>query len=49
MDGPLTHSTRQARLTRRIDHVLLSGATVTAAAVHRLPVSDHCAVTAELR
>lgn len=49
VDGPPTHSTRQARLTRRIDHVLLSGSTATAAAVHRLPVSDHCAVTADLR
>jgi endonuclease/exonuclease/phosphatase family metal-dependent hydrolase len=48
VDGPPTHSTRQARLTRRIDHVLVAGATATEAAVHHLPVSDHCAVTATL-
>jgi endonuclease/exonuclease/phosphatase family metal-dependent hydrolase len=48
VDGPPTHSTRQARLTRRIDHLLVAGAAVTAAAVHRFPVSDHCAVSGDL-
>jgi endonuclease/exonuclease/phosphatase family metal-dependent hydrolase len=48
VDGPPTHSTRQPHLTRRIDHVLLSGASARRAAVHRLAVSDHCAVTADL-
>lgn len=46
--GPPTHSTRRARVTRRIDHVLVQGATVTEASVHRFPVSDHCAVVADL-
>jgi endonuclease/exonuclease/phosphatase family metal-dependent hydrolase len=49
VDGPLTHSTREPRLTARIDHVVVSGATVERAAVHRFPVSDHCAVSATLR
>lgn len=48
VDGPSTHSTRRARVTRRIDHVLVQGATVAAASVHRFPVSDHCAVAADL-
>lgn len=48
VDGPPTHSTRQARVTRRIDHVLVQGATVATASVHRLAVSDHCAVVADL-
>lgn len=46
--GPPTHSTRQAHLTRRIDHVLLAGTVATRATVHRFDVSDHCAVTADL-
>ncbi len=49
LDGPPTHSTRQTRLTRRIDHVLLSGTTAETVTVHRLPFSDHCAVSADLR
>jgi endonuclease/exonuclease/phosphatase family metal-dependent hydrolase len=49
LEGPLTHSTREPSLTARIDHVLVSGATVERAAVHRFPVSDHCAVAATLR
>lgn len=48
VDGPPTHSTRQARLTRRIDHILLAGTRATRASVHRFPVSDHCAVSADL-
>lgn len=48
LDGPPTHSTRRRAPTRRIDHVLVSGARVTAAAVHRYAVSDHCAVQADL-
>jgi endonuclease/exonuclease/phosphatase family metal-dependent hydrolase len=48
VDGPATHSTRRRRPTRRIDHVLLSGATATAATVHRFDVSDHAAVVADL-
>lgn len=47
--GPPTHSTRQRRITRRIDHILVAGATVSAAAVHAFPVSDHRAVAADLR
>jgi endonuclease/exonuclease/phosphatase family metal-dependent hydrolase len=49
VDGPPTHSTRQPRLTRRIDHVLVAGASVATAAVHRFGVSDHCAVACDLR
>jgi endonuclease/exonuclease/phosphatase family metal-dependent hydrolase len=49
LEGPLTHSTRVARLAARIDHVLVSGASVEQGAVHRFPVSDHCAVSATLR
>lgn len=48
VEGPATHSTRQAAMTRRIDHVLLSGATASAASVHRFDVSDHGAVVADL-
>ena len=48
VDGPPTHSTRQARVTRRIDHVLLAGTTARRASVHRFAMSDHCAVSADL-
>ena len=48
LEGPRTHSTRQRRPTARIDHVLTSGTKVTRAAVHRLDISDHCAVSADL-
>jgi len=48
VDGPPTHSARQRRLTRRIDHILLAGAAVTAATVHRFATSDHSAVSADL-
>ena len=48
LPGPPTHSTRRPLRTARIDHVLVSGATVEHAAVHRFDVSDHCAVTADL-
>ena len=49
VDGPNTHSTRRARATRRIDHVLVAGATVERAEVHDLGTSDHKAVSADLR
>lgn len=49
VSGPPTHSTRQAHLTRRIDHILLAKTVATRATVHRFDVSDHCAVTAELK
>lgn len=48
VDGPPTHSTRQARLTRRIDHVLLHGARADRAGVLDLAASDHRAVVADL-
>ena len=48
VDGPPTHSTRRRRPTRRIDHVLLSGATADETAVHRFEISDHAAVVADL-
>lgn len=48
VEGPPTHSTRQARVTRRIDHVLVQGATVDSASVSTVPVSDHCPVAADL-
>ncbi|MGH9273401.1 MAG: endonuclease/exonuclease/phosphatase family protein [Acidimicrobiales bacterium] len=48
VDGSPTHSTRQPEVTRRIDHVLLSGAIATGATVHRFTVSDHRAVSADL-
>lgn len=48
VDGPATHSTRQATVTRRVDHLLLAGTTATRASVHRFAVSDHCAVSADL-
>jgi len=46
--GPATHSTRRRRPTDRIDHILVSGASVDGSDVHRFPVSDHCAVSATL-
>lgn len=48
VDGPPTHSTRQARVTRRIDHVLLAGARADRALVMDLLASDHKAVVADL-
>lgn len=48
VDGPPTHSTRRAQVTRRIDHVLVQGATVERAAVHQCKVSDHRPVAADL-
>ena len=45
--GPLTHSARRDP-TRRLDHVLTRGATVTNSGVTKLPVSDHLAVWADL-
>ncbi|HUS61958.1 MAG TPA: endonuclease/exonuclease/phosphatase family protein, partial [Acidimicrobiales bacterium] len=49
VDGPPTHSTRRAQVTRRIDHVLVAGTAAESAAVVRFDVSDHCAVRADLR
>ena len=46
-EGPPTWNARR-RLRRRLDHVAVRGATVTASAVHKLPVSDHLAVSADL-
>ncbi|MEO7430167.1 MAG: endonuclease/exonuclease/phosphatase family protein [Acidimicrobiales bacterium] len=48
VDGPPTHSTRQPRATRRIDHVLLSGASAHRAQVVDLGASDHKAVLADV-
>jgi endonuclease/exonuclease/phosphatase family metal-dependent hydrolase len=48
VDGPPTHSTRQPRVTRRVDHVLLHGARADRAVVLDLPASDHRAVVADL-
>ena len=48
VDGPLTHSARRTP-SRRLDHVLTKGCTVTASGVRKLPVSDHLAVWADLR
>ena len=45
--GPATHSARRTP-TRRLDHVLTRGCTVTASGVTKLPVSDHLAVWADL-
>lgn len=48
VDGPPTHSTRQARVTRRIDHVLLAHGRATSALVVDLGASDHRAVLADV-
>jgi endonuclease/exonuclease/phosphatase family metal-dependent hydrolase len=45
--GPPTHSARR-HPTRRLDHILTKGCTVTASGVEKLPVSDHLAVWADL-
>jgi len=47
VDGPFTHSARRTP-TRRLDHVLTNGCTVTASGVTKLPVSDHLAVWTDL-
>lgn len=47
LDGPPTINARTG-LNRRLDHVLVQGATVTASGVAKLPVSDHLAVWADL-
>lgn len=47
-DGPATWNARR-KPRRRLDHVAVRGATIETAAVHRLPVSDHLAVSADLR
>jgi endonuclease/exonuclease/phosphatase family metal-dependent hydrolase len=48
VDGPPTHSTRQATVTRRIDHLLLHGARADRAVVLDMGASDHRAVVADL-
>ncbi len=45
--GPNTINAR-TDLNRRLDHVLVQGATITAGGVSKLPVSDHLAVWADL-
>jgi endonuclease/exonuclease/phosphatase family metal-dependent hydrolase len=47
VEGPPTHSARRTP-SRRLDHVLTKGATVTRSGVQKLPVSDHLAVWADL-
>ena len=47
LDGPDTINARTG-LNRRLDHVLVHGATVTDSGVALLPVSDHLAVWADL-
>jgi endonuclease/exonuclease/phosphatase family metal-dependent hydrolase len=47
--GPPTHSTRADVVEHRIDHILVAGATIELAQVHDLAMSDHKAVTADLR
>jgi endonuclease/exonuclease/phosphatase family metal-dependent hydrolase len=47
LDGPHTINARTG-LNRRLDHVLLHGAHVLDSGVHKLPVSDHLAVWADL-
>ena len=47
VDGPDTINARTG-LNRRLDHVLVHGATVTDGGVAKLPVSDHLAVWADL-
>jgi endonuclease/exonuclease/phosphatase family metal-dependent hydrolase len=49
VSGPPTHSTRRPVVARRIDHVLVRGASMEAASVHDLGMSDHRAVSADLR
>lgn len=48
VEGPPTHSTRHAEATRRIDHVLLHGATAERVVVTDLGPSDHKAIIADL-
>jgi endonuclease/exonuclease/phosphatase family metal-dependent hydrolase len=49
-NGPPTHSTRADRPRRRIDHVAVQGDVVLGRSlVHRLPASDHLAVSVDLR
>ena len=47
VQGQPTHSARRTP-TRRLDHVLTKGSTVTDSGVTKLPVSDHLAVWADL-
>jgi endonuclease/exonuclease/phosphatase family metal-dependent hydrolase len=47
LDGPFTINAR-TRPNRRLDHVLLDGATAEGSGVAKLPCSDHLAVWADL-
>lgn len=47
LDGPFTINAR-TRPNRRLDHILVNGATVTDSGVQKLPCSDHLAVWADL-
>jgi endonuclease/exonuclease/phosphatase family metal-dependent hydrolase len=47
LPGPRTHSARRTP-TRRLDHILTKGCTVTDSGVAKLPVSDHLAIWADL-
>ena len=47
VDGPFTINARTG-LNRRLDHVLVDGASIEAAGVEKLPVCDHLAVWADL-
>jgi endonuclease/exonuclease/phosphatase family metal-dependent hydrolase len=47
VDGPFTINARTG-LNRRLDHVLVDGASIDASGVEKLPVSDHLAVWADL-
>ena len=48
VDGAFTVNAR-TRPNRRLDHVLLDGASATASGVTKLPCSDHLAVWADVR
>jgi len=47
VDGPPSVDARRTP-TRRLDHILVQGATVVASGVAKLPVSDHLAVWVDL-
>ena len=47
LDGPDTINARTG-LNRRLDHVLVQGATITASGVEKLPVSDHLTIWADV-
>ncbi len=47
VDGPHTINARTG-LNRRLDHILVQGATVIASGAQKLPVSDHLAIWADV-